>query len=304
MAALASRSGDASVRAEAAAAAATAAAALHEEVLSLLPPGDPSLLSPALAARHRENLSRAAALRARAAAQASSSSSSSGGRVPAVPTLVQSLQANQAFHNPYILSRIAAQMQLADKGYGSNLPSALWREQNLIVPGTGINGIPAVYRDEDDYLTIRKQAEEAAAARLAGRTSIDFVPASSPPPPPSVAAFTVANNNNPAAVPSVAGPPGTTVQVGSHTVATVNPDGSITRVRVFAEQPASAAATVPAAASAPAAVAAPSSRRSKWDQSAHNPPAPGAPVALPVKRPLPGSGAEAGVAEGDKRSRQ
>jgi len=254
---------------------AAAAAALHEKVLSLLPPGDPALLSPALAARHQENLSRFAALRARAAA----------GRP--VPTLVQSLQAQQAFHNPYILSRIAAQMQLADRGYGSNLPSSLWREQNLQVS-------PGVWKDEDDYLTIRKQAEDAAAARIAGRTSIDFVPASSPLTGTAAAGPALSAAAGGAAAPSVVGPPGTTTQLGGHTVATVNADGSITRVRVFDEQP--------TGSTAGAAATSGTARKSKWDLKAHNPPAPApAPQAASFKRPPPASDALA--SESDKRAR-
>ncbi len=251
-------------------------AALHAKVESLLPPGDPALLSEGLAVRHRENLARAAALRARAA--------STGQHVP---SLVQSLHANQAFHNPYILSRIAAQMQLSNLGYGSNLPSSLWREQNLQTDGS------SNAKEEDDYLAIRKQAEEAYAAARVGRTAIDFVPAASAGAPAPAAASAAAV--------------GGLQQLSSHVVATVNPDGSITRVRVFddASGAAAASASAPVAnnsATAPASIdtAAARPRKSKWDQSTVAPTA-AATSTVSAKRT---AGASDATAADSKRARQ
>jgi hypothetical protein len=100
--------------------------------LATLPPVPSTPLAPALAARHQSNL-------ARQTAQAAN---------PRALPLVQSLLANKSFHNPYILQRIAQQLDI--RQYGSNIPNEFWTEQNLEAD-----------EEEDDYLAIQKQAETA-----------------------------------------------------------------------------------------------------------------------------------------------
>ena len=104
------------------------------EEMATLPPLPTTSLPIALAQRHEANLTRQ---RMQAA------------NTRALP-LVAALIANKAFHNPYILRRVASQLDIQD--YGSNLHTDYWREQNLP------DG-----QEEDDYIAIQKQAEAAVS---------------------------------------------------------------------------------------------------------------------------------------------
>lgn len=108
-------------------------------LLAALPPLPPGPLSAALSARHAQNLARQQAMRGRRD----------------MPSLVASLLRNKSFHNPCILDAVAAKLNIAQ--HGSNLPAAYWREQNLEED-----------QPEDDYIEIKRQAEEAV--RTASRT--------------------------------------------------------------------------------------------------------------------------------------
>lgn len=285
------------------------AAALHERVQALLPPGPPHSLWPSLATRHAANLARARALRDRASKLPASA--------PPVPSFVESLQNQPAFHNPYILARLASETRGLDP-YASNLSRAFWREQNLptrqSTAGAGTEEGKTVAADEEleaeeeDYLVLREQSKQALQARLTGRNSIEFAPSA------AASAFNAAFPSVASAVPpSSLSSSSSSGGAGGGVNVTVNPDGSITRVRVFTDDAAAApaaaasAAAVPVPSSSDASTAAATGRKSKWGAIAQNPPPlaqPTAPAANPAaaaatKR----TGDEGAAAEASKKQR-